>query len=215
MSRYDACSMSSIVKLLNKRFLISEFWFHYLNQWWLVYWRIYASLRLNELTHWPLMISYGNKNLVSIGHHYLNQCWLIISEALWHSPEGNFTGKTVLDTSSKVTNLRLQPHLPHMNELYPLYTGAFVPPLYDHITGHVAVEGRTEAERQNRGGRSLTGRSREAGGRYMHRRGRRTDARWSVIDRPVNMHTVVNIMYQFEQRFCLPCITIVPPLADQ
>ena len=27
---------------------------HYLNQWWLVYWRIYASLGLNELTHWGL-----------------------------------------------------------------------------------------------------------------------------------------------------------------
>ena len=24
--------------------------------------------------------------------HYLNQCWVIISEALWHSPEGNFKG---------------------------------------------------------------------------------------------------------------------------
>ena len=23
--------------------------------------------------------------------HYLNQCWLIISEVLWHSPESNFT----------------------------------------------------------------------------------------------------------------------------
>ena len=23
--------------------------------------------------------------------HYLNQCWLIISKVLWHSPEGNFT----------------------------------------------------------------------------------------------------------------------------
>ena len=157
MSQYDACSMSSIVKLLNKRFLISDFLFHYLNQWWLVYWRIYASLRLNELTHWPLVISYGNKNLVSIGHHYLNQCWLIISEALWHSPEGNFTGNTVLDTSSKVTNLRLQPHLPHMNELYPLYTGAFVPPLYDHITGQVAVEGRTAEPRRSVAHRSLKG----------------------------------------------------------
>ena len=27
---------------------------HYLNQWWLVYRRIYASLSLNELTHLPL-----------------------------------------------------------------------------------------------------------------------------------------------------------------
>ena len=25
---------------------------HYLSQWWLVYWRIYGSLGLNELTHW-------------------------------------------------------------------------------------------------------------------------------------------------------------------
>ena len=24
--------------------------------------------------------------------HYLNQCWLITCETLWHSPEGNFTG---------------------------------------------------------------------------------------------------------------------------
>ena len=23
--------------------------------------------------------------------NYLNQCWLIISEVLWHSPESNFT----------------------------------------------------------------------------------------------------------------------------
>ena len=23
--------------------------------------------------------------------HYINQCWLIISEVLWHSPEGDFT----------------------------------------------------------------------------------------------------------------------------
>ena len=25
--------------------------------------------------------------------HYLQQCWLIITEVLWSSPEGNFTGK--------------------------------------------------------------------------------------------------------------------------
>ena len=29
--------------------------------------------------------------------HYLNQCWLIISEVLWHLPENNFTGN-VQDT---------------------------------------------------------------------------------------------------------------------
>ena len=27
---------------------------HYLNQWWLVDWRVYASLGLNELSHWSL-----------------------------------------------------------------------------------------------------------------------------------------------------------------
>ena len=26
--------------------------------------------------------------------HYLNQCWLFISEILWNSPEGNFAGNT-------------------------------------------------------------------------------------------------------------------------
>ena len=34
---------------------------HYLNQWWLVHWRIYASLGLNEITHWAL--EYINKIL--------------------------------------------------------------------------------------------------------------------------------------------------------
>ena len=26
--------------------------------------------------------------------HYLNQCWLMISEVLWHTPDSNFTGNT-------------------------------------------------------------------------------------------------------------------------
>ena len=30
---------------------------HYLNQWWSVYWRIYASLGLNELNWYPLTLS--------------------------------------------------------------------------------------------------------------------------------------------------------------
>ena len=49
--------------------------------------------------------------------HYLNQCWLIISEVLWHSPKGKFTGKIlILDISLIITNLRLQLHLPGANE---------------------------------------------------------------------------------------------------
>ena len=37
----------------------------------------------------------------------------------------------------------------------------------------------------HRGGWSLTGRSKEAGGRHTHRRGGRMDAQWSAISRPV------------------------------
>ena len=35
---------------------------------------------LVEIMAWSLMAP----------SHYLNQCWLIIREVLWHSPEGNF-----------------------------------------------------------------------------------------------------------------------------
>ena len=50
--------------------------------------------------------------------HYLNQCWFIISEVLWHSPGGNFMLKIpILNMSLKITNLRLQPHIPGTNEL--------------------------------------------------------------------------------------------------
>ena len=101
--------------------------------------------------------------------------------------------------------------------LYPLYTGAatFVPPLCDHKTGEVAVEGAEEAERlpwsfkggtedvqtspwtpwspwsfehvQNNRSKVAeeVGRSKEAGGRHAHRRGRRMDAHGSAIGRPV------------------------------
>ena len=34
----------------------------------------------------------GNGLLPMAPSHYLNQCWLVISDALWHSSEGNFTG---------------------------------------------------------------------------------------------------------------------------
>ena len=60
-----------------------------------------------------------------------------------------------------------------------------------------------QSHKGRRGGRSLTGRSKEAGWRHTHHRGRRMDAQWSAI------------VYQFERHVCLPCTTIVPPLADQ
>ena len=42
-----------------------------------------------------------------------------------------------------------------------------------------------QSHKGRRRGRSLTGRSREAGGRHTHRRGRRMDAQWSAIGHPV------------------------------
>ena len=64
-----------------------------------------------------------------------------------------------------------------------------------------------QSHKGRRGGRSLTGRSKEAGWRHTHRRGRRMDAQWSAIGRPVKN---ANIVYQFERHVCLPCTTIVP-----
>ena len=52
--------------------------------------------------------------------YYLSPCWLITDkEAMWHSHEGNFTENTlkisILDWSSKITNLWLQPYPPGAN----------------------------------------------------------------------------------------------------
>ena len=40
---------------------------HYLKQWWLVYWRIFASLGLNELTHCGLVTPYGT---IELAQHF-------------------------------------------------------------------------------------------------------------------------------------------------
>ena len=63
-----------------------------------------------KLTHCGLVMPYGDIDLgqpylvmVSylIGYKaikYLNQCWLLISEVLWHSPEGISTAQTSTET---------------------------------------------------------------------------------------------------------------------
>ena len=51
--------------------------------------------------------------------HCLNQCWLIISEVLQHSPEGispEMLKISILDINLKMTNSRLQPYFPGTNE---------------------------------------------------------------------------------------------------
>ena len=59
-------------------------------------WRLFG-LGLNELTHCglPVVMPYGDIDLIQhLLSHYLNQCWLFISEVVWHSSEGNFTRDT-------------------------------------------------------------------------------------------------------------------------
>ena len=51
--------------------------------------------------------------------HYLNQCWLLISVFLWHSPESNFAVFKLLQCIMilKIILLKLLPHLPGASEL--------------------------------------------------------------------------------------------------
>ena len=68
--------------------------------------------------------------------HYLNQCWLIISEVLWHSPEVNSTGSAQYIYLSLtwvwkllINYLWLQLYLPGANELIPLHQQGWIIPL--------------------------------------------------------------------------------------
>ena len=78
---------------------------------------------------------------------------------------------------------------------------------------------KTVAQRSPGGGRSLTGRSKEAGGRYRHRRGRRMDAQGSVIGRLIkNAHCYKHCVsisamflppsYHHGASFCRPIASI-------
>ena len=61
--------------------------------------------------------------------HYLNQCWLMMSEVLWHSPDNNFTKKTlkifIIELSLKFTNLILSLNPPGANELRKSSQGVY------------------------------------------------------------------------------------------
>ena len=57
------------------------------------------------LTHCGLVTSYGDRSRSTLAQvmaccltapcHYLNQCWLMINEVLWHSPDSNLSLKWV------------------------------------------------------------------------------------------------------------------------
>ena len=49
--------------------------------------------------------------------HYLNQCWLIIHEVQWKSPECNFTRAIDKQTLLEITYLRIHSNAPGDNEL--------------------------------------------------------------------------------------------------
>ena len=56
--------------------------------------------------------------------HYLNQCWLIISEALWHSPKCNFPGNAHgIYPWYEFENFWFNNNLPGVSELKPGLSG--------------------------------------------------------------------------------------------
>ena len=85
----------------------------------------YAPSQCNDGSHW--LGAYQNWSLIqamacclTAPSHYLNQCWLIISQVLWHSPEDNLIGiaRDIYPWYQlKITDRRLQLHLPGANVL--------------------------------------------------------------------------------------------------
>ena len=77
----------------------------------------------DELIHFGPLRLYG---IIKLGQHWFrywlaSQCWLIISEVLWNSPECNATENAqhiyILDISLKIDDLILQAHISGANEL--------------------------------------------------------------------------------------------------
>ena len=61
---------------------------------------------------------------LTVPNHYLNQCWLLISKDLLHSPESNFivsAEAAILCNGFENLLLKLLPHLPGVNELMSLF----------------------------------------------------------------------------------------------
>ena len=86
---------------------------------------IHALISVNSL--WPSDVIWWHRSVSTLAQvmaccltapsHYLNQCWLIISEVLWHSP--------FYITSFKSMHLRLLSHLPGTNGLISVSKSLF------------------------------------------------------------------------------------------
>ena len=56
--------------------------------------RLIVASRHHMASYYLVSTGSGNGLLLTAPGHYLIQCWLITSEVLWHSLEGDFTGNT-------------------------------------------------------------------------------------------------------------------------
>ena len=81
----------------------------------------YGIIQLDQHWFWQYGFVLVMACCLTAPSHYLNWCWLVISEVFWHSPEGNFTGNLlkifILNMSLKIHSFRLQRHLPWASEL--------------------------------------------------------------------------------------------------
>ena len=79
------------------------------------------------LTHYGLETSYGDKSgsilaqamacCLTAPSHYLTQCWLIISNVLWHSSEGIISEDVNQLNKIEIPFLESHPNLPGVKEL--------------------------------------------------------------------------------------------------
>ena len=69
-------------------------------------WVLTYLVKGDLISLWPSDAIWGHKSQSTLAQvmscflkapsHYLNQCWFLFSEVLWHSPENNFTASTPL-----------------------------------------------------------------------------------------------------------------------
>ena len=60
-------------------------------------WNLFSSLWPNDAIWWHRSgspLAQVMACCLTAPSHYLNQCWLMISEVFWHSPDSNFTENT-------------------------------------------------------------------------------------------------------------------------
>ena len=106
---------------------------HYLDQWWHIVNKIirntspcnFCGNDFDINSWWPSSTKWQHWSrpmawCLTAPSHYLNQCWLFISEVVWHLHESNFTTCVkayILYNGIEKYTLKLLPHLAEANEL--------------------------------------------------------------------------------------------------